>query len=165
MPKPPQMPTLPNFDLPVSVVVVRWAAHRLMVGNVTPQLGEFFGVKGGNGVLVRSVKKAVAAKRLDSVPAMWSSRTTTSPCTIPLTSRMLCGHRRPRGGRDRYAGEERAEPDPDSSPEEGSRQPAGKQFSTFPTSRPRPSRHSTGPEMRLLASLRPSWRKCSRHCH
>jgi membrane-associated protease RseP (regulator of RpoE activity) len=28
-----------------------------MVENITPQLGEFFGVKGGNGVLVRSVEK------------------------------------------------------------------------------------------------------------
>jgi membrane-associated protease RseP (regulator of RpoE activity) len=28
-----------------------------MVENITPQLGDFFGVKGGNGVLVRSVEK------------------------------------------------------------------------------------------------------------
>src|ERR1035437_39431 len=58
MPKPPQMPTLPDFDLPVSVVVVHSGLHSgLMVENITPQLGEFFGVKGGNGVLVRSVEK------------------------------------------------------------------------------------------------------------
>jgi serine protease Do len=29
----------------------------LMVENITPQLGDFFGVKGGKGVLVRSVEK------------------------------------------------------------------------------------------------------------
>jgi predicted metalloprotease with PDZ domain len=58
MPKLPQMPTLPDFDLPVSVVVVHSGLHSgLMVENITPQLGEFFGVKGGNGVLVRSVEK------------------------------------------------------------------------------------------------------------
>ncbi|MGB9205775.1 MAG: PDZ domain-containing protein [Terriglobales bacterium] len=58
MPKPPQMPTLPDFDLPVSVVVVHSGLRSgLMVENITPQLGEFFGVKGGNGVLVRSVEK------------------------------------------------------------------------------------------------------------
>jgi membrane-associated protease RseP (regulator of RpoE activity) len=58
MPKPPQMPTLPDFDIPVSVVVVHSGLHSgLMVENITPQLGEFFGVKGGNGVLVRSVEK------------------------------------------------------------------------------------------------------------
>ena len=58
MPKPPQMPTLPDFDLPVSVVVVHSGLHSgLMVENITPQLGDFFGVKGGNGVLVRSVEK------------------------------------------------------------------------------------------------------------
>ena len=28
-----------------------------MVENITPQLGDFFGVKGGKGVLVRSVEK------------------------------------------------------------------------------------------------------------
>jgi serine protease Do len=58
MPKPPQMPTLPDFDIPVSVVVVHSGLRSgLMVENITPQLGDFFGVKGGNGVLVRSVEK------------------------------------------------------------------------------------------------------------
>ena len=54
-----QIPTMPDFDnLPVSVVVVHQSARSgLMVENITPQLGEFFGVKGGKGVLVRSVEK------------------------------------------------------------------------------------------------------------
>jgi membrane-associated protease RseP (regulator of RpoE activity) len=52
------MPTLPDFDLPVSVVVVHSGLRSgLMVENITPQLGEYFGVKGGHGVLVRSVEK------------------------------------------------------------------------------------------------------------
>lgn len=55
----PQMPNLPDFDMPqVNVVVVHSSARSgLMVENLTPQLGEFFGVKNGNGVLIRSVEK------------------------------------------------------------------------------------------------------------
>ncbi len=54
----PQMPTLPDFDIPVSVVMVHSSLRSgLMVENITPQLGDFFGVKGGKGVLVRSVEK------------------------------------------------------------------------------------------------------------
>jgi serine protease Do len=58
MPRMPEMPTMPDFDLPVSVVVVHQSARSgLMVENITPQLGDFFGVKDGKGVLVRSVEK------------------------------------------------------------------------------------------------------------
>src|SRR5258708_15001683 len=58
MPKMPQMPTLPDFDVPVSVVVVHQSARSgLMVENITPQLGDCFGVKDGKGVLVRAVEK------------------------------------------------------------------------------------------------------------
>jgi predicted metalloprotease with PDZ domain len=58
LPKMPQIPTLPDFDVPVSVVMVHSSFRSgLMVENITPQLGDFFGVKGGNGVLVRSVEK------------------------------------------------------------------------------------------------------------
>src|SRR5208337_2890122 len=47
-----------DFDLPVSVVVVHSSMRSgLMVENITSQLGDFFGVKDGNGVLVRSVEK------------------------------------------------------------------------------------------------------------
>jgi serine protease Do len=34
-----------------------------MVENLTPQLGEFFGAKDGNGVLVRSVEKGSRADK------------------------------------------------------------------------------------------------------
>jgi serine protease Do len=58
MPKMPEMPTMPDFDFPVSVVVVHSSARSgLMVENITGQLGDFFGVKDGKGVLVRSVEK------------------------------------------------------------------------------------------------------------
>jgi len=54
----PEMPTMPDFDVPVSVVMVHSSLRSgLMVENITAQLGDFFGVKGGNGVLVRSVEK------------------------------------------------------------------------------------------------------------
>jgi len=47
-----------DFDLPVSVLVVHSSARSgLMVENITQQLGDFFGVKDGKGVLVRSVDK------------------------------------------------------------------------------------------------------------
>ena len=58
LPQMPKMPLMPDFDLPVSVVVVHTSARSgLMVENITAQLGEFFGVKDGKGVLVRSVEK------------------------------------------------------------------------------------------------------------
>jgi serine protease Do len=58
MPEMPTMPNLPDFDVPVSVVVVHSSLRSgLMVENITPQLGDFFGVKSGNGVLVRAVEK------------------------------------------------------------------------------------------------------------
>jgi len=58
MPEMPKMPTMPDFDLPVSVVVVHSSARSgLMVENISAQLGDFFGVKDGKGVLVRSVEK------------------------------------------------------------------------------------------------------------
>jgi len=54
----PQLPALPEIDIPVSVVIAHSSLRSgLMVENITPQLGEFFGVKGGKGVLVRSVEK------------------------------------------------------------------------------------------------------------
>ena len=58
------MPPMPDFDVPVSVVVVHSSMRSgLAVENITPQLGEFFGVKGGKGVLVRSVEKGSRAER------------------------------------------------------------------------------------------------------
>jgi len=58
IPKMPDIPTMPDFDLPVSVVMVHQLARSgLMVENITTQLGDFFGVKDGKGVLVRMVEK------------------------------------------------------------------------------------------------------------
>jgi len=60
----PNMSTLPDFDVPVSVVVVHSSLRSgLMVENITPQLGIFFGVKNGKGVLVRSVEKGSRAEK------------------------------------------------------------------------------------------------------
>jgi serine protease Do len=55
----PPIPAMPDFDIPsYSVVVVQSSARSgLMVENLTRQLGEFFGARNGNGVLVRSVEK------------------------------------------------------------------------------------------------------------
>jgi len=59
------MPNMGDFDMPeINVVVVRSSRRSgLMVENLTPQLGEFFGAKDGNGVLVRSVEKGSRADR------------------------------------------------------------------------------------------------------
>jgi serine protease Do len=60
----PPMPPLPDMDVPVSVVVVHSSLRSgLTVENITPQLGEFFGVKNGKGVLVRSVEKGSRAEK------------------------------------------------------------------------------------------------------
>jgi serine protease Do len=55
----PSISVNPDIEIPqINVVVVRSSARSgLMVENITPQLGEFFGVKDGNGVLVRAVEK------------------------------------------------------------------------------------------------------------
>jgi hypothetical protein len=60
----PDMPPLPDIDVPISVVVVHSSLRSgLMVENITPQLGDFFGVKSGKGVLVRSVEKTSRADK------------------------------------------------------------------------------------------------------
>ena len=48
---------MPEIDVPNIVVIHSPRSSGLMIENLTPQLGDFFGVKGGNGVLVRSVEK------------------------------------------------------------------------------------------------------------
>jgi len=56
--KMPEIPAIPDIDLPVTVVIAHSSLRSgLMVENITPQLGDFFGVKGGKGALVRSVEK------------------------------------------------------------------------------------------------------------
>ena len=62
----PPIPPIPNFadmDMPNVIVVHSNMRSGLMVENLTPQLGEFLGVKGGKGVLVRSVEKGSAASK------------------------------------------------------------------------------------------------------
>jgi serine protease Do len=61
----PPIPNIPDFDVPnIGVVVVHSSVRSgLMVENLTPQLGEFFGAKNGNGVLVRSVEKGSRADK------------------------------------------------------------------------------------------------------
>ena len=48
---------MPQMDFANVVVIHSPIRSGLMIENLTPQLGEFFGVKSGNGVLVRSVEK------------------------------------------------------------------------------------------------------------
>ena len=58
-----EMPVMPNFDMPAIEVIVHSSVRGgLMVENLTPQLGDFFGVKNGQGVLVRSVEKGSPAE-------------------------------------------------------------------------------------------------------
>jgi serine protease Do len=56
---------IPDIDIPsINMVMVTTSARSgLMVENITPQLGEYFGVKNGNGVLVRAVEKGSRADK------------------------------------------------------------------------------------------------------
>ena len=59
----PPIPNFPEIEIPSVIVVHSSPRSGLMVENLTPQLGDFFGAKGAKGVLVRSVEKgSVAAK-------------------------------------------------------------------------------------------------------
>lgn len=61
-----QMPkiTIPEIDIPaITVITTSSMRSGLTVENITPQLGEFFGVKNGNGVLVRAVEKGSRADK------------------------------------------------------------------------------------------------------
>src|SRR5579863_1609836 len=53
---------IPEMDFQTVVVMHSPSRSGLMVENLTPQLGDFFGVKSGNGVLVRSVEKGSRAE-------------------------------------------------------------------------------------------------------
>ena len=62
--KMPELPAMPDFEGPISVVIAHSSLRSgLMIENITPQLGEFFGVKNGKGVLVRSVEKGSKAEK------------------------------------------------------------------------------------------------------
>jgi serine protease Do len=56
---------IPEIDIPSITMVMATASVRsgLTVENITPQLGEFFGVKNGGGVLVRNVEKGSRADK------------------------------------------------------------------------------------------------------
>jgi serine protease Do len=54
---------MPEIDVPSVVVIHSPRSSGIMVENLTPQLGEFFGVKSGNGVLIRSVEKGSRAEQ------------------------------------------------------------------------------------------------------
>ena len=57
-------PVIPDFDFPAVDVMVQTSGSRsgAVVENLTPQLGDFFGARNGEGVLVRSVEKGSAAE-------------------------------------------------------------------------------------------------------
>jgi len=58
------IPPIPDMDIPTSIVVVHSSTRSgLMIENLTPQLGAFFGAKNGQGVLVRSVEKGSRADK------------------------------------------------------------------------------------------------------
>jgi serine protease Do len=60
----PPMPPMPDIDIPISIVVVHSSRRSgLMLENLTPQLGDYFGTKNGEGVLVRSVEKGTPAEK------------------------------------------------------------------------------------------------------
>ncbi|HKW18838.1 MAG TPA: PDZ domain-containing protein [Terriglobales bacterium] len=54
---------MPEIDVPSVVVIHSPRSSGIMVENLTTQLGEFFGVKGSNGVLIRSVEKGSRAEQ------------------------------------------------------------------------------------------------------
>ncbi len=56
---------VPEIDIPSITMVMATASARsgLTVENITAQLGEFFGVKNGGGVLVRNVEKGSRAEK------------------------------------------------------------------------------------------------------
>ena len=60
----PPIPSIPDIDIPMSIVVVHSSQRSgLMLENLTPQLGDYFGTKNGEGVLVRSVEKWTPAEK------------------------------------------------------------------------------------------------------
>ena len=64
VPAVPPMPPMPDIEMPLSIVVVHSSTRSgLMVENLTPQLGDFFGAKDGHGILVRSVEKGSRAEK------------------------------------------------------------------------------------------------------
>ncbi len=64
MPPMPAIPAMPAMDIPnIEVNVRSYSSCGIVIESLTPQLGEYFGVKNGEGVLVRTVEKGSAAER------------------------------------------------------------------------------------------------------
>jgi serine protease Do len=58
IPPMPPMPVMPALDMNIHTL----SSFGLVVDSLTPQLGEYFGVKNGEGVLVKSVEEGTPAK-------------------------------------------------------------------------------------------------------
>ena len=58
VPAVPAIPAMPALDLNIR----SGSSYGLLVDNLTPQLGEYFGVKNGEGVLVKSVEEGTPGK-------------------------------------------------------------------------------------------------------
>jgi serine protease Do len=61
---PPRMPNIPEMDIPFDVQISTYTPSLgIQSENLNQQLGEYFGVKGGEGLLVKSVEKGSAAEK------------------------------------------------------------------------------------------------------
>ena len=118
----PTIPPMPDIDIPsINMVVVTSSARSgLMVENITPQLGEFFGVKNGNGVLVRSVEKGSRAEkaglRAGDVIVKVNDQPVHDTSDFSHAVKSRSGRLGQRGSDPR---KERAEPEPDSAEPQG----------------------------------------------
>ncbi len=64
MPPMPAIPAMPAMDIPnIEVNVRSYSSCGIVIESLSPQLGEYFGAKNGEGVLVRSVDKGSAAEK------------------------------------------------------------------------------------------------------
>jgi serine protease Do len=62
MPDMPEMPELPRIGNSIQIISSRDANTGMVVDSIGEQLGEYFGVKNGEGLLVRSIEKGSAAQ-------------------------------------------------------------------------------------------------------
>ena len=131
----------------------------LMVENITAQLGDFFGVKDGKGVLVRSVEKGSRGEKAGFRAGDVVIKVNDQPVHDTSDFTHACVRLGHDGSRDRDAREERAESDPAPSREERFRQPDRRQLRPSRVRRPKRNRPSTAPETKSPASVRPSWKE------
>jgi len=62
MPEMPDMSELPRIGNSIQIITSRDASTGMVVDSIGEQLGEYFGVKNGEGLLVRSIEKGSAAQ-------------------------------------------------------------------------------------------------------